>query len=49
MSELGQSLLATARSEDGAWLEVYIGQPGIIRPLRSVLPGHLWIGNESQH
>jgi hypothetical protein len=25
----GQSLLATARSEDGAWLEVYIGQPGI--------------------
>lgn len=25
----GQQLLITARSEDGAWLEVYIGEPGV--------------------
>src|SRR5947209_1835971 len=27
----GQSLLVTARSADGRWLEVYIGEPGIDR------------------
>lgn len=25
----GQQLLITARSEDGAWLEVYLGEPGV--------------------
>ncbi len=25
----GQELLITARSEDGTWLEVYVGQPGV--------------------
>ncbi|MEO8274232.1 MAG: hypothetical protein ABI620_09205, partial [Chloroflexota bacterium] len=27
----GQTMLVTARSADGAWLEVYLGEPGVDR------------------
>jgi hypothetical protein len=43
----GQSLLVTARSEDGQWLEVYIGAPGVAHAWAPAVDLSLQSGGDS--